>query len=162
MSEAFICDAIRTPFGRYGGSLSGVRADDLGAIPIKALMERNVGVDWGAVDDVVYGCANRAASRHNVRNLELARKQVNNGSAATAVICHDRKTKARPDADALRTRTDRNSAGRAEGILDRAEIRIVSKAGQMAGAVECRKLRRDVQDRDAVAAIVTDNREWMV
>lgn len=58
--EAFICDAIRTPFGRYGGALSSVRADDLGAQPIKALMERNPGVDWKAVDDVLYGCANQA------------------------------------------------------------------------------------------------------
>ncbi|WP_286997305.1 MULTISPECIES: 3-oxoadipyl-CoA thiolase [Comamonas] len=58
--EAFICDAIRTPFGRYGGALSSVRADDLGALPIKALMERNPGVDWAAVDDVLYGNANQA------------------------------------------------------------------------------------------------------
>ncbi len=58
--EAFICDAIRTPFGRYGGALSSVRADDLGAVPIKALMERNPKVDWKAVDDVLYGCANQA------------------------------------------------------------------------------------------------------
>nr|WP_314708785.1 3-oxoadipyl-CoA thiolase [uncultured Comamonas sp.] len=58
--QAFICDAIRTPFGRYGGALSSVRADDLGALPIKALMERNPGVDWSAVADVLYGCANQA------------------------------------------------------------------------------------------------------
>ena len=58
--QAFICDAIRTPFGRYGGALSSVRADDLGAVPIKALMERNPGVDWEAVADVIYGCANQA------------------------------------------------------------------------------------------------------
>ena len=58
--QAFICDAIRTPFGRYGGALSPVRADDLGAVPIKALMERNPGVDWTAVADVLYGCANQA------------------------------------------------------------------------------------------------------
>ncbi|MGY0217501.1 3-oxoadipyl-CoA thiolase [Endozoicomonadaceae bacterium StTr2] len=60
MSDAYICDAIRTPFGRYGGSLSTVRADDLGAIPIKALQERNPEVDWSAVDDIYYGCANQA------------------------------------------------------------------------------------------------------
>ena len=60
MSQAFICDAIRTPFGRYGGALSSVRADDLGAIPLKALMARNAGVDWAAVTDVIYGCANQA------------------------------------------------------------------------------------------------------
>ena len=60
LTDAYICDAIRTPFGRYGGSLSSIRADDLGAIPIKALLERNPQVDWGSVDDVVYGCANQA------------------------------------------------------------------------------------------------------
>ncbi|MGY0196063.1 3-oxoadipyl-CoA thiolase [Leptothrix sp. BB-4] len=60
MTLAYICDAIRTPFGRYGGALSSVRADDLGAIPIRALMERNPNVDWSAVTDVLYGCANQA------------------------------------------------------------------------------------------------------
>ena len=60
MHDAFICDAQRTPFGRYGGSLSGVRADDLGAIPIRALIARNPQVDWEAVADVIYGCANQA------------------------------------------------------------------------------------------------------
>jgi acetyl-CoA C-acetyltransferase len=59
-TDAFICDAIRTPFGRYGGALSGIRTDDLGAIPIKALMARHPGVDWAALDDVIYGCANQA------------------------------------------------------------------------------------------------------
>jgi len=58
--QAFICDAIRTPFGRYGGALSSVRTDDLGAIPIRALMARNPNVDWQAVTDVIYGCANQA------------------------------------------------------------------------------------------------------
>lgn len=60
MTEAFICDYIRTPIGRFGGSLSSVRADDLGAVPLKALIERNGLVDWEAVDDVIYGCANQA------------------------------------------------------------------------------------------------------
>ena len=60
MTEAFICDFIRTPIGRFGGSLSSVRADDLGAVPLKALIERNGLVDWEAVDDVIYGCANQA------------------------------------------------------------------------------------------------------
>jgi 3-oxoadipyl-CoA thiolase len=60
MQHAFICDAVRTPFGRYGGALASVRADDLGAIPIRALMERHPDVDWSAVDDVLYGCANQA------------------------------------------------------------------------------------------------------
>ena len=60
MTEAFICDAIRTPIGRYGGALASVRPDDLGAVPLKALMERNPQVDWTAVDDIIYGCANQA------------------------------------------------------------------------------------------------------
>ncbi|WP_027819231.1 3-oxoadipyl-CoA thiolase [Paraburkholderia bannensis] len=60
MTEAYICDAIRTPFGRYGGALKDVRADDLGAVPIRALIERNPDVDWRALDDVLYGCANQA------------------------------------------------------------------------------------------------------
>ncbi len=60
MKDAFICDAVRTPFGRYGGSLSPVRADDLGAVPLKALMERNPDVDWASVEDIIYGNANQA------------------------------------------------------------------------------------------------------
>ena len=60
MTEAFICDAIRTPIGRYGGALASVRPDDLGAVPLKALMERNPQVDWAAVEDIIYGCANQA------------------------------------------------------------------------------------------------------
>ena len=60
MEEAFLCDGIRTPVGRYGGALSSVRTDDLGAIPLKALMERNSGVDWEEADDVILGCANQA------------------------------------------------------------------------------------------------------
>ena len=60
MHDAFICDATRTPFGRYGGALAGVRADDLGALPLRALMARNAGVDWEQVDDLLYGCANQA------------------------------------------------------------------------------------------------------
>ena len=60
MGEAFICDAQRTPIGRYGGSLAQVRADDLAAVPIRALMARHPGLDWSALDDVVYGCANQA------------------------------------------------------------------------------------------------------
>ncbi|CAG9272163.1 3-oxoadipyl-CoA thiolase [Paraburkholderia unamae] len=60
MTEAYICDAIRTPFGRYGGALKDVRTDDLAAVPIRALVERNPGVDWSALDDVLYGCANQA------------------------------------------------------------------------------------------------------
>ncbi|HEX8639972.1 MAG TPA: 3-oxoadipyl-CoA thiolase [Allosphingosinicella sp.] len=67
MTEAYICDAVRTPIGRYGGSLAHVRADDLAAIPIKALIDRNPDVDWGELDDVIYGCANQAGEDN--RNL---------------------------------------------------------------------------------------------
>jgi hypothetical protein len=72
MQQAWICDAVRTPFGRYGGALAAVRADDLGAVPIKALVERNAGVDWSAIDDVVYGCANQAGEdNRNVARMSL-------------------------------------------------------------------------------------------
>jgi acetyl-CoA acyltransferase len=72
METAYICDAIRTPIGRYGGALAAVRTDDLAAIPIKALMERNPSVDWGAVDDVIYGCANQAGEdNRNVGRMAL-------------------------------------------------------------------------------------------
>jgi 3-oxoadipyl-CoA thiolase len=69
-TDAFICDAIRTPFGRYGGALAGVRADDLAAIPIKALMARNPGVQWDALDDTIFGCANQAGEdNRNVAHM---------------------------------------------------------------------------------------------
>ncbi|PBB40922.1 3-oxoadipyl-CoA thiolase [Mesorhizobium sp. WSM3866] len=72
MTDAFICDYIRTPIGRFGGALSSVRADDLAAIPLKALVERNLGVDWAAVDDVVFGCANQAGEdNRNVARMAL-------------------------------------------------------------------------------------------
>ncbi|UIJ72222.1 3-oxoadipyl-CoA thiolase [Aurantimonas sp. HBX-1] len=72
MAEAFICDFIRTPIGRFGGALSGVRADDLGAVPIRALMERNGGVDWAELDEVFYGCANQAGEdNRNVARMAL-------------------------------------------------------------------------------------------
>ncbi|MEP3278420.1 MAG: 3-oxoadipyl-CoA thiolase [Stappiaceae bacterium] len=72
MQDAFICDFIRTPIGRYGGSLSSIRTDNLAAVPIKALMARNASVDWGAVDDLIYGCANQAGEdNRNVARLSL-------------------------------------------------------------------------------------------
>jgi acetyl-CoA acyltransferase len=72
LSEAYICDAIRTPFGRYGGALSSIRADDLAAIPIKGLIDRNPKVDWGVLDDVIYGCANQAGEdNRNVARMAL-------------------------------------------------------------------------------------------
>ena len=72
MNDVFICDAVRTPFGRYGGALSSIRTDDLATLPIKALMERNPGVDWGALDDVIYGCVNQAGEdNRNVARMAL-------------------------------------------------------------------------------------------
>ena len=72
MQEAFICDAIRTPFGRYGGLLSSLRADDLAALPLAALVARNPGVDWAEVGDVVYGCANQAGEdNRNVARISI-------------------------------------------------------------------------------------------
>ena len=72
MAEAFVCDAVRTPIGRYGGALKDVRADDLAAIPLKALQERNPKVDWAAVEDVIYGCANQAGEdNRNVARMAL-------------------------------------------------------------------------------------------
>ena len=71
-SEAYICDAVRTPFGRYGGALAGIRADELAAIPLRELMARHPGVDWGAVDDVCYGCANQAGEdNRNVARMAV-------------------------------------------------------------------------------------------
>src|SRR3954471_2095388 len=72
MPEAFLCDAIRTPFGRYGGALSSIRTDDLAAIPLAELMKRNPKVDWAALDDVIYGCANQAGENNrNVARMAL-------------------------------------------------------------------------------------------
>ena len=72
MSDAFICDAVRTPIGRYGGALSSIRTDDLAALPIKALMERHPDLDWAALDDVIYGCANQAGEdNRNVARMGL-------------------------------------------------------------------------------------------
>src|ERR1700682_5254961 len=72
MPDAYICDAIRTPIGRYGGALAHVRADDLSAIPIAALVSRNAKVDWAAVDDVAFGCANQAGEdNRNVARMAL-------------------------------------------------------------------------------------------
>jgi acetyl-CoA acyltransferase len=72
MQDAFICDAVRTPIGRYGGGLAAVRTDDLGAVPMRALIERNANVDWAAIDDVVYGCVNQAGEdNRNVARMSL-------------------------------------------------------------------------------------------
>ena len=106
MRDAYICDAVRTPIGRYGGTLSSIRADDLGALPIRALIERNPNVDWAAVDDVIYGCANQAGEdNRNVAHMagllaglpvEVAGTTINRlcgsgmdavGTAARAIRC---------------------------------------------------------------------------
>ncbi|MBV9104011.1 MAG: 3-oxoadipyl-CoA thiolase [Candidatus Eremiobacteraeota bacterium] len=90
MPEAFICDAVRTPFGRYGGALAGVRTDDLAAIPIAALMQRNPTVDWSTVDDVFYGCANQAGEdNRNVARMAalLAGLPVDVPGATTNRLC---------------------------------------------------------------------------
>ncbi|HNJ77489.1 MAG TPA: 3-oxoadipyl-CoA thiolase [Azospira sp.] len=106
MRDAYICDAVRTPIGRYGGTLASIRADDLGALPIKALIERNPGVDWTAVEDVIYGCANQAGEdNRNVAHMasllaglpvEVAGTTINRlcgsgmdavGTAARAIKC---------------------------------------------------------------------------
>ena len=72
MTEVYICDYIRTPIGRFGGALASVRADDLGAIPLKALIERNKSIDWEAIDEVIYGCANQAGEdNRNVARMAL-------------------------------------------------------------------------------------------
>jgi acetyl-CoA acyltransferase len=72
MSEAFICDAIRTPVGRYGGALSNIRTDDLAALPLKALMARNPNLDWAAVEEVIFGCVNQAGEdNRNVARMAL-------------------------------------------------------------------------------------------
>jgi acetyl-CoA C-acetyltransferase len=88
--DAFICDAIRTPFGRYGGSLSSLRADDLGALPIKALMAKYPNLDWSALDDVIYGCANQAGEdNRNVARMSglLAGLPVNTTGSTINRLC---------------------------------------------------------------------------
>ena len=89
-NDAFICDAVRTPIGRYGGVLAQVRTDDLGAVPIRALMARNAGVDWSAVDDVYYGCANQAGEdNRNVARMSalLAGLPVEVGGVTVNRLC---------------------------------------------------------------------------
>ncbi len=105
MESAYICDAIRTPFGRYGGKLASIRTDDLAAIPLRALVERNANVDWNALDDVVYGCANQAGEdNRNVARMalllaglpkEVSGSTVNRlcGSSMDAIACAARAIK---------------------------------------------------------------------
>ncbi len=86
MTDVFICDYIRTPIGRFGGALAPVRPDDLGAVPLKALTARNAGVDWAAVDDVIYGCANQAGEdNRNVARMSLLLAGLPLGISATTI-----------------------------------------------------------------------------
>src|SRR4051794_1051663 len=86
MREAFICDYVRTPIGRFGGALSAVRADDLVAVPLSALMARNPGVDWQAVDDMVFGCANQAGEdNRNVARMSLLLAGLPHGVPGTTI-----------------------------------------------------------------------------
>ena len=86
MSEAFICSYVRTPIGRYGGALAGVRADDLGAVPLKALLQRHAALDFEAVDDVIFGCANQAGEdNRNVARMALLLAGLPDGVPGTTV-----------------------------------------------------------------------------
>src|SRR5438874_771844 len=108
VSRAYICDAVRTPFGRYGGALAQVRTDDLAAIPIRAILNRHPTIDWEALDDVVYGCANQAGEdNRNVGRMALLLAGLPHGvpgstinrlcgssldalaSAARSIACHE-------------------------------------------------------------------------
>jgi 3-oxoadipyl-CoA thiolase len=113
MNEVFLCDGVRTPFGRYGGALSGVRVDDLAAIPLKALVARNTSVDWSAVDDVYYGCANQAGED----NRNVARMAVLLAGLPTAIPAAtiNRLCGSSMDAVGICTRTIR--AGEAEMMI---------------------------------------------
>src|ERR1700722_19402013 len=90
MTEAYLCDGLRTPFGRYGGSLSSIRTDDLAALPIKALVARHESLDWTALDDVIYGCANQAGEdNRNVARMAvlLAGLPVSVGGVTVNRLC---------------------------------------------------------------------------
>ena len=131
MTDAFICDAVRTPIGRYGGALAGVRTDDLAAIPIKALIERNPTVQWSLVDDVIYGCANQAGEdNRNVARMavllsglpvEVPGTTVNRlcGSSLDAVSMAARAIKAGEDALVIAGGVE--SMSRAPFVMGKAE-----------------------------------------
>ncbi len=90
VTHAYICDAIRTPIGRFAGSLSSVRADDLAAVPIRSLLERNSTVDWEALDDVFYGCANQAGEdNRNVGRMAALLAGLPASVPATTIVCVD-------------------------------------------------------------------------
>ena len=122
-NQAFICDAVRTPFGRYGGALSSVRADDLGAVPLRALMERNRNVDWQAVTDVIYGCANQAGEdNRNVARMSalLAGLPLELGGSTVNRLCGS-------GLDALGTASRAIKAGEA-GLMIAGGVESMSRA----------------------------------
>ncbi|MGF6527736.1 3-oxoadipyl-CoA thiolase [Variovorax sp. PvP013] len=122
-NQAFICDAVRTPFGRYGGALSSVRADDLGAVPLRALMERNKNVDWQAVTDVIYGCANQAGEdNRNVARMSalLAGLPLELGGSTVNRLCGS-------GLDALGTASRAIKAGEA-GLMIAGGVESMSRA----------------------------------
>ncbi|MBM3645483.1 MAG: 3-oxoadipyl-CoA thiolase [Alphaproteobacteria bacterium] len=120
MTEAFLCDAIRTPVGRYNGGLAAMRVDDLAAVPMKALMERNLQVDWGAVDDVIYGCVNQAGEdNRNVARMAglLAGLPVEVAGATVNRLCGSGLEAAGHAARAVKTgEADLMIAGGVEGM----------------------------------------------
>ena len=131
MSEAFVCDAVRTPIGRYGGALSSVRADDLAAVPLRALLERNPQLDWEQVDDVILGCANQAGEdNRNVARMAVLLSGLPVGVPGTTV---NRLCGSGMDAIGLAARTIRAGDGDmlvAGGVesMSRAPF-VVAKAG---------------------------------
>jgi hypothetical protein len=123
MAEAFICDYIRTPIGRFGGALSSVRTDDLGAVPLRALAERNAGVDWEAVDEVFYGCANQAGED----NRNVARMSTLAGRPSGLGPRHH-------DQPALRLGHGRGSGGLADDPRGEADLVIAGGVESMSRA----------------------------
>ena len=131
MEHAFICDAVRTPFGRYGGVLSSVRADDLAALPIKALMERHPSLDWRAVEDVIYGCANQAGEdNRNVARMAalLAGLPVDVPGSTVNRLCGS-------SMDAIGTAARAIKAGEA-GLLIAGGVESMSRAPFVVGKAE--------------------------
>ena len=148
MTEAFICDAVRTPIGRYGGSLAHVRADDLAAIPIRALIERNPQVDWAELDDVILGCANQAGEDN--RNLARMAGLLAGLPDTSGGVTLNRLCGSGMDAVAMAARVIRGSRG---GSADRRRLGEheprALRHGQ--GDQRLRPQRRDVRHHDRLA-----------
>jgi len=113
-TDAYICDAILTPFGRYGGALASVRADDLAAIPIAALVARNAKVDWGTLDDVIFGCANQAGEdNRNVAHgcySQACQRSSRRHRQPTLRLQHGRRSQRRPRHQERRKQTSSSPA----------------------------------------------------